>query len=169
MLLTACDGWDGSRQSGCWDCGCGKTLGSALRLFFGCKSHLDSPMEVQEVKWGAMHLHEAVERGACVLTCCLHGPGVLLCDTYLTARELVRQDDYTLATLARELLQEQRCDLSSGDVPGALLLMGQGRVRSAGANMLGSSMRSAWPGFPATHHRVCGTKQQELSACLFSA
>lgn len=44
--------------------------------------------------------------------------GVLLCDTYLAARELVKEVDYTLTTLARELLQEQRSDLNASDVPG---------------------------------------------------
>lgn len=42
--------------------------------------------------------------------------GRLVCDTYLSARELVKEVDYTLKTLARSLLQQERTDLS--DVPG---------------------------------------------------
>ena len=45
--------------------------------------------------------------------------GRLLCDTYLSARELVKEVDYTLSTLAGSLLQQQRSELSSADVPGA--------------------------------------------------
>ena len=44
--------------------------------------------------------------------------GRLLCDTYLSARELVKEVDYTLSTLAGSLLQQQRSELSSADVPG---------------------------------------------------
>lgn len=44
--------------------------------------------------------------------------GRLLCDTYLSARELVKEVDYTLATLANSLLKQQRSELSSADVPG---------------------------------------------------
>ena len=44
--------------------------------------------------------------------------GVLLCDTYLAARELVKEVDYTLTTLAHELIGEQRSDLAASDVPG---------------------------------------------------
>lgn len=43
--------------------------------------------------------------------------GRLLCDTYLGARELLREVDYTLATLARIHLGQTRSDLA--DVPGA--------------------------------------------------
>lgn len=46
--------------------------------------------------------------------------GRLLCDTYLAARELVKEVDYTLATLANSLLKQQRTELSSADVPGVL-------------------------------------------------
>ena len=46
---------------------------------------------------------------------------MLLCDTYLAARELVREVDFTLSTLARALLMEQRADLSASDVPGMIL------------------------------------------------
>ncbi len=45
--------------------------------------------------------------------------GRLLCDTYLSARELVKEVDYTLSTLAGSLLKQQRSELSSADVPGA--------------------------------------------------
>lgn len=45
--------------------------------------------------------------------------GRLLCDTYLGARELLREVDYTLSTLARIHLGQQRSDLSAADVPGA--------------------------------------------------
>ena len=44
--------------------------------------------------------------------------GRLLCDTYLSARELVREVDYTLATLSRTLLNQERQDLAAADVPG---------------------------------------------------
>ena len=44
--------------------------------------------------------------------------GRLLCDTYLGARELLREVDYTLATLARAHLGQARSDLSAPDVPG---------------------------------------------------
>ncbi|GAX83060.1 hypothetical protein CEUSTIGMA_g10486.t1 [Chlamydomonas eustigma] len=43
--------------------------------------------------------------------------GRLLCDTYLIARELVREVDYTLKTLSSSLLGQQREDLSPPDVP----------------------------------------------------
>ena len=36
--------------------------------------------------------------------------GRLLCDTYLSARELVKEVDYTLTTLANSLLIAQRCN-----------------------------------------------------------
>ncbi len=44
--------------------------------------------------------------------------GRLLCDTYLSARELVKEVDYTLATLSRNLLNQERQDLAAADVPG---------------------------------------------------
>ena len=44
--------------------------------------------------------------------------GRLLCDTYLSARELVREVDYTLATLSRSLLKQERTELSAADIPG---------------------------------------------------
>ena len=46
--------------------------------------------------------------------------GRLLCDTYLSARELVKEVDYTLATLANSLLKQQRTELASADVPGVV-------------------------------------------------
>ena len=53
------------------------------------------------------------------------GPGVLavlagrmLCDTYLAARDLVKEVDYTLKTLARSLLNQERHELSATDLPG---------------------------------------------------
>lgn len=45
--------------------------------------------------------------------------GRLLCDTYLSARESVKEVDYTLATLANSLLKQQRTELTSADIPGA--------------------------------------------------
>jgi DNA polymerase alpha subunit A len=47
--------------------------------------------------------------------------GRLLCDTYLAARDLVHEVDYTLSTLARSLLKQERAELSPTDVPGAPL------------------------------------------------
>ncbi len=47
--------------------------------------------------------------------------GRLLCDTYLAARELVREVDYTLSTLARNLLKQERAELAAADVPGGLV------------------------------------------------
>ena len=44
--------------------------------------------------------------------------GRLLCDTYLAARELVKEVDYTLKTLSHSLLQQERHELSASDVPG---------------------------------------------------
>lgn len=44
--------------------------------------------------------------------------GRLLCDTYLSARELVKEVDYTLATLSRNLLSQERQELAAADVPG---------------------------------------------------
>ena len=48
--------------------------------------------------------------------------GRLLCDTYLAARELVREVDYTLSTLARNLLKQERAELAAADVPGGFFL-----------------------------------------------
>ncbi len=47
--------------------------------------------------------------------------GRLICDTYLGARELLHEVDYTMATLARIHLGQTRSDLSAADVPGELL------------------------------------------------
>lgn len=44
--------------------------------------------------------------------------GRLLCDTYLGARELLREVDYTMTTLARIHLGQTRSDLAASDVPG---------------------------------------------------
>lgn len=44
--------------------------------------------------------------------------GRLLCDTYLAARDLVHEVDYTLSTLARNLLKQERAELSPTDIPG---------------------------------------------------
>ena len=44
--------------------------------------------------------------------------GRLLCDTYLGARELLREVDYTMTTLARIHLGQNRSDLAASDVPG---------------------------------------------------
>eukprot|EP00884_Botryococcus_braunii_P011316 jgi/Botrbrau1/20185/Bobra.0173s0083.2 len=44
--------------------------------------------------------------------------GRLLCDTYLAARELVKSIDFTLGTLAANLLGQQRSELSAADIPG---------------------------------------------------
>ena len=44
--------------------------------------------------------------------------GRLLCDTYLGARELLREVDYTMTTLARIHLGQSRADLAAADVPG---------------------------------------------------
>lgn len=48
--------------------------------------------------------------------------GRLLCDTYLAARDLVREVDYTLTTLARSLLKQERTELSAADVPGGAVV-----------------------------------------------
>eukprot|EP00878_Enallax_costatus_P030257 GHUV01032931.1.p1 GENE.GHUV01032931.1~~GHUV01032931.1.p1 ORF type:complete len:599 (+),score=236.51 GHUV01032931.1:1003-2799(+) len=52
------------------------------------------------------------------------GPGVmsvlagrLLCDTYLSARELVREVDYTLKTLSSSLLGESRTEVPAAELP----------------------------------------------------
>ena len=39
--------------------------------------------------------------------------GRLLCDTYLGARELLREIDYTMTTLARIHLGQSRADLAA--------------------------------------------------------
>ena len=44
--------------------------------------------------------------------------GRLVCDTYLAARDLVRETDYTLTTLSRNLLGERRAEVGAADVPG---------------------------------------------------
>lgn len=44
--------------------------------------------------------------------------GRLLCDTYLAARELVKSIDFTLGTLAANLLGQKRSELSAADIPG---------------------------------------------------
>lgn len=44
--------------------------------------------------------------------------GRLLCDTYLAARELVKSIDYTLGTLATNLLGQKRSELAAADIPG---------------------------------------------------
>lgn len=49
---------------------------------------------------------------------CVPIAGRLLCDTYLSARELVKEVDYTLATLSRNLLSQERQELAAADVPG---------------------------------------------------
>lgn len=45
--------------------------------------------------------------------------GRLLCDTYVASHDLVKEVDFTLKTLSRTLLEEERHELSSSDVPGA--------------------------------------------------
>jgi DNA polymerase alpha subunit A len=67
--------------------------------------------------------------------------GRLLCDTYLGARELLREVDYTMTTLAHVYLNETRCDLAASDVPGEL-----------------AARSGSWPHCPA----VCGRR----SRCL---
>jgi DNA polymerase alpha subunit A len=42
--------------------------------------------------------------------------GRLICDTYLAARDLVKEVDYTLGTLSRSLLGEARAELGPGEV-----------------------------------------------------
>lgn len=44
--------------------------------------------------------------------------GRMLCDTYLAARDLVKEVDYTLKTLSRSLLKQERHELTASDVPG---------------------------------------------------
>lgn len=44
--------------------------------------------------------------------------GRLLCDTYLAARDLVKETEYTLTTLSKNLLGETRTELASADLPG---------------------------------------------------
>ncbi|KAK9810187.1 hypothetical protein WJX72_006462 [[Myrmecia] bisecta] len=59
--------------------------------------------------------------------------GRLLCDTYLAARENVKEVDYTLGTLSRSLLKQERCELAASDVP----------ARYATADKLGSLLKHA--------------------------
>lgn len=44
--------------------------------------------------------------------------GRLVCDTYLSSRELLREVEYSLSTLAGKLLGQQCSDVAPGDVPG---------------------------------------------------
>ena len=44
-------------------------------------------------------------------------PGRLVCDTYLAARELVRETTYALGALAQSMLGEQRADIEPMEVP----------------------------------------------------
>lgn len=48
--------------------------------------------------------------------------GRMLCDTYLASRDLVKEVDYTLKTLSRSLLNQERHELSADGVPGGVLL-----------------------------------------------
>jgi DNA polymerase alpha subunit A len=57
--------------------------------------------------------------------------GRLLCDTYLASRDLVKEVDYTLGTLARSLLRQERAELAAADIPGALAEGGGGAEWSA--------------------------------------
>lgn len=50
--------------------------------------------------------------------------GRLLCDTYLAARELLKEVEYTMKGLARKYLGQERQDLSAADVPGRGLQAG---------------------------------------------
>ena len=50
--------------------------------------------------------------------------GRLLVDTYLAARETVKEVDYSLATLSRSLLSQDRSDLQASSIPGALYCPG---------------------------------------------
>ena len=45
--------------------------------------------------------------------------GRLLVDTYLAARETVKEVDYSLATLSCSLLSQERSDLQASAIPGA--------------------------------------------------
>ena len=46
--------------------------------------------------------------------------GRLLVDTYLAARETVKEVDYSLATLSRSLLAQDRSDLQASSIPGTV-------------------------------------------------
>lgn len=46
--------------------------------------------------------------------------GRLLVDTYLAARETTKEVDYSLATLSRSLLSQDRSELQASSIPGAL-------------------------------------------------
>lgn len=48
--------------------------------------------------------------------------GRLLCDTYLAARDLVKEVDYTLTTLSHNLLKQARTELAAADIPGVFYL-----------------------------------------------
>ena len=65
--------------------------------------------------------------------------GRLLCDTYLGARELLREVDYTMTTLARIHLGQSRSDLSAADVPGV-----QSCSHGSVPNILGSPGDTAY-------------------------
>lgn len=49
--------------------------------------------------------------------------GRLVCDTYLSSRELLREVEYSLSTLASKLLGQQCSEVAPGDVPGALTVL----------------------------------------------
>ncbi len=57
--------------------------------------------------------------------------GRLICDTYLSARELVKEVDYTLTTLSLSLLKQERADLAPSDVPGGELSIGRAATGAA--------------------------------------
>lgn len=44
--------------------------------------------------------------------------GRLVCDTYLSSRELLREVEYSLCTLSAKLLQQHSSELTPSDVPG---------------------------------------------------
>ena len=71
--------------------------------------------------------------------------GVLLGDTYVAARELVRELDFTLGTLARSLLGQERYELPPSEVPGseqAVLALPHETVTGSAEVLRGSS--AAW-------------------------
>ena len=43
--------------------------------------------------------------------------GRLICDTYLTARELIRETSYSLEALAKSKLKQTRHNVNPADVP----------------------------------------------------
>lgn len=47
--------------------------------------------------------------------------GRLICDTYLAARDLVRETEYTLTALSKNLLGELRLEINSGDIKSRFL------------------------------------------------